>query len=333
MFFLAMSTLRRFAAFFGPSRKGVQKPVHLGCNKIFILPTKAGLCFFALLLTMLLISINYNNPPGYLLTFLLAGVGFVSIFHAHRTLFGLLISHTPARAVFAGTTARFQVTVHNPNPAKRHGLRVSWSRLADGQVQDIPGKAASRFFLPCPALARGRLAADSVVVSSVHPLGLFRAWSPVHLAMSCTVYPQPEHAGPRWSASASDQAEQSGNRAEAGLIDPAGDDFIGLRAYRPGDPPRQVAWKATAKGESTVSKEFAVESIDAAIWLQWDHAARQDVEATLSRLCRWVLEADKSGRPYGLALPDRRIEPSTGPGHLAQCLTALALFKTPLEFP
>jgi uncharacterized protein (DUF58 family) len=305
-----------------------QEPVLLGPHKIYILPTRAGLLFFILLLTMLLISINYNNPPGYLLTFLLAGVGFVSIFHTHRTLHGLRISHVPARPVFAGDTARFQVVIRNPAAADRHAIRVSWSRLGKGPVRDISAKTAARFTLPRPAPARGRLSAGRFVVSSVHPLGLCRAWSPMQLAMSCIVYPQPETDGPKWTPSLPDRADQSGKLHGTGPTGRDGDDFSGLRTYRLGDPPRQVAWKATARGETMYSKEFALQGEHAVIWLQWPDVPQGDVETALSRLCRWALEAHAAGSPYGLMLPERRVEPSTGPGHLDICLTALALYQS-----
>jgi uncharacterized protein (DUF58 family) len=43
-------------------------------------------------------------------------------------------------------------------------------------------------------------------------------------------------------------------------------------------------------------------------------------------LCRGVLDAEQSGRHYGLRLPGEVIEPGRGARHAEQCLTALALF-------
>ena len=50
------------------------------------------------------------------------------------------------------------------------------------------------------------------------------------------------------------------------------------------------------------------------------------VEARLSRLTSWVLQADRSGACYGLRLPARRIAPAAGEKHRHRCLEALARF-------
>lgn len=319
--------MRIFNSLLAGSSQDAQDRAILGRNRIYILPTRAGMVFFILLLTMLLISINYNNPPGYLLTFLLAGVGFVSIFHAHRTLYGLVVGHESVRGVFAGGTAHFPVLIRNPGRVDKRGVRAGWTRLGDGPTQDLPKKGQARFLLSLPAPERGRLAAGPVTVSTVHPLGFLRAWSPVRLATTCTVYPKPERDGPGWPQTAMDLAGSPDPPGGAAGSGQDGEDFSGLRAYRAGDPPRQVAWKATARSGAMFSKEFALQRDDPVIWLQWGDAAMPDPEARLSRLCRWVLEADRSGRPYGLVMPGAQLGPSSGPGHLTRCLTALALFE------
>ena len=54
-------------------------------------------------------------------------------------------------------------------------------------------------------------------------------------------------------------------------------------------------------------------------------AGSLDTEARLSRLCAWLLQADKLGLSYGLRLPGLQIKPSSGEAHKRQCLEALAL--------
>jgi len=46
----------------------------------------------------------------------------------------------------------------------------------------------------------------------------------------------------------------------------------------------------------------------------------------LSRLCRWVIDADEAGIAYGLSLPGLHLAPACGERHRQQCLEALALF-------
>ena len=101
-----------------------------------------------------------------------------------------------------------------------------------------------------------------------------------------------------------------------------------LRAYRAGDPPRQIAWKALARGQDLLTKDFSA-TASSELWLDWDDARAADVEARLAILAHWVLQADGYGQAYGLRLPGVRIPADRGEGHRAHCLQALALFELP----
>ena len=62
------------------------------------------------------------------------------------------------------------------------------------------------------------------------------------------------------------------------------------------------------------------------VWLDWDATVGADPEARLSRLCRWVIDAEAAGARYGLRLPGNQIAPGNGPTHYHRCLSALALY-------
>ena len=60
------------------------------------------------------------------------------------------------------------------------------------------------------------------------------------------------------------------------------------------------------------------------LWLDAHAAALPDIEARLSRLCAWVLMADRLGLDYGLRVAGRQLAPSQGEAHKRQCLELLA---------
>ena len=62
------------------------------------MPTRAGLVFALTLLVLLVASINYQLNLGYVLTFLLAGSGAVSMHMTHGTLRGLTLHLKPVGA-------------------------------------------------------------------------------------------------------------------------------------------------------------------------------------------------------------------------------------------
>jgi uncharacterized protein (DUF58 family) len=51
-----------------------------------------------------------------------------------------------------------------------------------------------------------------------------------------------------------------------------------------------------------------------------------DVEARLSQLARWVVDADSRGERYALELPGTSIAADRGPEQRQRCLAALARF-------
>ena len=105
------------------------------------------------------------------------------------------------------------------------------------------------------------------------------------------------------------------------------DDFAGLRNYQVGDSLRHVAWKAVARGQAVLTKQFSGLAAGE-LWLDWDAMPTEmHTEARLSRLTRWVLDAARTGQAFGLRLPSRIIPPGVGATHQEQCLTALALFE------
>ena len=53
---------------------------------------------------------------------------------------------------------------------------------------------------------------------------------------------------------------------------------------------------------------------------------RIDLELRLSRMTRWVLEAEGRALPYALRLGAERFEAANGAAHQAACLRALALY-------
>ncbi|MBC7916623.1 MAG: DUF58 domain-containing protein, partial [Rhodoferax sp.] len=105
--------------------------------------------------------------------------------------------------------------------------------------------------------------------------------------------------------------------------------YDGVRAYRRGDPLKLVVWKKAAKADELVSRDASqVQQYE--LWLDLNQtglpgAANANLEARLSRLCAWVLSADKMGLQYGLRLGGQTIAPASGEVHKRQCLQALAL--------
>jgi uncharacterized protein (DUF58 family) len=290
-------------------------PVTLVQRRIFILPTRQGYFFAAILVVLLLASINYALSLGFVLTFLLAAMGGVSMLHTWRNLAHLKLRPGRCEAVFAGDTAHFGVVVESP-ARERFGLAVR-RRAEDPVYADAPPGEAVSVFLPVPATRRGRLRCGRLEIYTRYPVGLFHAWSYFDFGLSVIVYPRPDD-------SAGAPPQQSRADDSEGIPIAGDDDFHLLRPYRAGDPPRQIAWKALARGDELMAKEFQA-SASRELWLDWMDAHAADPEARLSILAHWVIECERIGQRYGLRLPGTSIAPGRGEGHRIRCLEALAL--------
>lgn len=312
---LADPRLRRWFQGDAPPERGT---VVLGHRRVYIMPTRAGWIFAATIGILLVGSINYALQLGFALTFLLAGMGLAGMVHTTRNLARLAVSAGRAEPVFAGERAQFHLHLDNRSPFDRPAILVRHLASHAQQVLDLPALATRAAVLQVPASRRGWLRLTRVMLETRFPLGLFRAWSYVELDARCLVYPRPARSA--LPAPAADAAAGAA-RAQA----QGSDDFSGLRGYQPADSPRHVAWKAAARAEHLLTKQFSG-AAGADLWLDWSLVAGAPTdEQRLSRLCGWVLEAEQAGARYGLRLPGLEIAPGRGDAHRSACLQALAL--------
>jgi uncharacterized protein (DUF58 family) len=291
----------------------------LNHRRVYIVPTRMGWVFGATVVVLLVGSINYALQLGFALTFLLAGTGLAGMVHTARNLGRVAISTGRVEPVFAGEPAQFRLYLDNRNDHDRPAILARHLASGSQMVADIPAHSAAEIVLAVPAERRGWMPLSRVMLETRFPLSFFRAWSYIEPEARALVYPKPERAP--LPAPAPD--ERSG---AARALARGNDDFSGLRGYAPTDSPRHVAWKAVARTGNMLTKQFSGDS-SAELWLDWNSLpAGLDVEARLSRLAGWVLDAERASANYGLRLPGAEIPPDRGEDHRAKCLAALALY-------
>lgn len=293
--------------------------VRLHHRRVYILPTGQGVAFLLMLVVMLLWALNYSNSMAFGLTFLVAGIMLNSMWLTHRNLLGLEVSTARADPVFVGQQARFPVRCKALDGQTRFAIQLRARAGEEVVFGDVPGEQWLSLPVPVPAATRGWLEPGAITIFTRFPLGLFRAWGYASFEQRCLVYPKPEGNQPLPLHEAVVQGN-GGAASGTGV-----EDFEGLRNYVPGDSIRHVAWKAAARGDELPVKIFAGETRKE-LWLDWDSLHAESIEAKLSQLCRWLLQAEASGLDYGLRLPGLSLAPSSGEDHRRACLEALALF-------
>ena len=297
-------------------------PFTFHSRRIYILPTRLGIGFGAVIAIMLIAALNYANSAAMFLTFLLAGFALVAMHQCHRNLLRTSFISASAPPMFAGTHGGLYVTLGNDARFTRHGVDVVALDGTPGSV-DLPINGHAQTSVPLPLSKRGVLRIDRLHISTSYPYNLFRAWTWVHLPIEVLVYPRPHGSAP--------MPLESGHKAGSRAMALAGaDEWRSLRPFRDGDSPRQVAWKAYARGSPLLVKEYSALGADQRLF-DFTRLSHLDTEARLEQLARWIVDADSRGERYGLAMPERFYEPDTGPQHRHECLEALARYALPRD--
>ncbi len=294
--------------------------VTLNIKRIFIIPTLISGAVFIALGILLLMAINFQNSLIYGLAFWLLALIVISIFFTYRNLSGVTFKAVQSNPCFAGEKAVFELEVSCSESQKKSAISVGWKNQDLAKV-DLQDHHNVRIKLSHETTRRGIFKPDKLSIFTVYPIGLVVAWSYAVLGMQSIVYPEPilQKSAENDSQGVDDDAEQGKEIARGST------DFSGIREYQIGDSPKHIHWGAYAKTGKAYTKTFA-DYANQDLWLEWDSLALAGVETKLSHLCAKVLQFHQEQQVYGLKIPGKTIQPSSGEAHKTLCLTALALY-------
>ena len=283
-------------------------------RRIYVLPTRFGIVLGLLLVAMLVAGLNYNSNLGLAFGFLMTSLVLVAMHHCHRNLQGLGVDAVLEIDAFAGGSAEAAFLLHNTARLARCDIEIccedaaTTQTVAAGSFQQVQVSLAMR--------RRGVVRIEQVELRTGYPFGWFRAWTYVQSPL--TVYVAPKPHGERALPPASYAVGAAANSEARG-----DDEFAGLQAYQAGVPIKHMAWKALARGGDPVVRSYSGRAARPE-WLDWAALPGLDPESRLSQLCRWVLDSETAGHPYGLRLPGAEIAPARGELQRIACLRALA---------
>jgi uncharacterized protein (DUF58 family) len=281
-----------------------------------------------------LAALNTGNNLLYLLLGALLGMVVLSGWMSEQVVRHAVVTRRVPRGARAGGVARIAYLVENRGRSPIYALEIREAGR-DG-VAFVPTlEPGAR----CVAHARHRFHQRGVfplrrlVVSTSFPFGLFLKQRDVEQAGSIVVWPRGDMAvrDPRPGAGGLRQ-----QRSVAAAATRARGDFRALRPYRPGDDPRDVNWRASARSAVPVVREYEQDAA-AAFWLCLDlqrplgeHAAsEQAIELAASLAVR----AARNGERFGFASADVRLDPAPGRRQLERVLDALAAARPRPDAP
>ena len=270
----------------------------------FLRLTKVGLWFLIFLVIVAVAATNTGNNGLFLVLAFMTAVFVVSHLLAGRNVRGLRVALEAPGEVFVNRPAVLNIEITNRGWIPRWLLVLSVDPR-DVEPRSDPPKRRSAPFLasylePGKRMTgktemmlrrRGRRRIRRAHVTSLFPLGFFRKGRRFPVDLEMLVYPeifQPSTKVP----------EQLGYSGEENSRRPGwGHELLGLRSYRPGDDPRGIHWKQSARTGELIFKERESEE-NRRLMIVFDNAVGKLTPAGERRFERLVSEAATAALNY-----------------------------------
>lgn len=285
--------------------------------------TRGGGLFAGGAVAIGLAAINTGSNLLYLLVGAMMGFIAVSGWLSEGVIWGVEVKALPPRAVTAGVPARVGYEIRNRN-----------RRTPTYAVELVPDEG-ERAFTPVVRAGhavvvrtertfprRGVVPLRTVRVTTSFPFGLFIKERTVRVRGEVVVWPRRDRPiREPWAGAVGRRARAATGGGDAG----ARGEFRGLREYRPGDDPRDVHWRSSARLGEPLVREYEQDTAPA-VWLCLDlrgppgDRAEVAVEIAATLAERAVARGDR----VGLVTPGAEIPPAPGRRQLERVLDALA---------
>lgn len=140
-----------------------------------------------------------------------------------------------------------------PSKQRQRTNPYKLAEVKEGAVSPLAPMQQGHAAIELTPLRRGILRFSGVTIGRADPFGLCRALRKVRLPQSMVILPK-RYRLPAIALPGSTKY-QEGGVAMASKVGPS-DEFVSLRDYRYGDPPRHIHWRSWAKSGKPVVKEF-----------------------------------------------------------------------------
>lgn len=286
--------------------------------------TLGGLVFTLGALAVGFAAMNTGNNLLYLLLGSMLGFITVSGWLSEKVISGLQIERRLPTAVTVGQPMRIAYHVRN---LKRWLPSLAVEIFETGLPESaflahVPAKGSAEARSTNSFVRRGIYPLGTMTLSTAFPFGMFLKQRDLEIAGEVVVWPRSDRPirdlstgggrVPRLGVSARGAAGTTG-------------EYRSLRAYRPGDDPRDIHWRSSARLREPVIREYERDGAETC-WICLDtraeptDAAEVAIEVAASMAARAIAEA----RPVALAAGDVVIEAGEGPGQLGRILDVLA---------
>lgn len=303
-------------------------------------PWREGVIWIAAAAVMLVIGILKGINLVIVLAYLMGGLWVINLLLARRAVRGLSARRLPLPPVQAGVPVEWQIEVRDDGTPP--GSWVLEERVRDSAAAWLVVRSGSgTVFRPRVRATfplRGRYSIQPLTARSTFPFGLVGRKVQLLPADELIVLPRPARVdGERlrtWLFRA--WAGRDEERRKVRRVVEREAEVHGLRDYRPGDAPRRIHWKATARRNRLTVREYEDAAPPRLLvivdpWLparpkKADHDRLEMVISLAAGVCKEWRRAAGARLALVLAGPTPvALDGPPGPGFTERQLTALAL--------
>ncbi len=287
--------------------------------------TRAGAFFTLGALAIGFAAINTGNNLLYLLLGAMLGVVAVSGWLSEQTIRALKVQRTVPTGTPTGTDVRIRYeVVNNKKRLASYAVELTEAGLEGRAFVGRLGPASRAATVSGNTFSqRGVYRLGTLTIGTEFPFGLFRKERDVSLPGELVIWPRTDRAVQAHAAGAGRQIRREAS--VAGFAPGARGEYRGLREYRPGDDPRDIHWRSSARLNVPVVREYDQDASET-VWIALDVSQPDspDAEAAVEIAASLAARSIQTGAPVGLSAGEHQIPPGSGAGHLELILDALA---------
>lgn len=295
-----------------------------------MMPTKFGYIFAIGIFVMILTSSLYSNNLGFITAFFFGSIAITGAILQNENLKKLDLEKGKTLLITENTLEIDKISVFNSgsNPKTSFYLRPQKSFLTKYPELEIKSSQAGeinpgetiflRLTIMCKNISVYNL--DHMIIETIFPLGLFRAFCLKKLDYQIFSSPRPSQRIPQ-SNSASNQNESSSIHSV--------EDFQSHKNHELGEPISKIDWKVLARGLGLVTKTFETQSHQNFL-ISLDDLMLRNLEENSRQISRLIHDAKKHHTKYRVKHQGKMIA-GQGPKMFNDAMKALTIRVSELK--
>jgi len=302
-------------------------------RRTFILPTKTGMYFALGDLVILALAFIYSNNAIYFLCFFIFSMGLITMVITNFNLARIRINKIEGRSFFADEKGKIYIELMNPSRSSVYALQMRFRGSTQFvEINKIEGRDCVLVEVPLELGNRGMQNLPILILETQFPFCFFRSWKLMRPEEPLLIYPA--RLGIRQlPATLGDQGGEPMKEQEKKYV--SEEVFAGHRNYSHSDSFRRIDWKAYARTQALLVKQYESEESgeDAEnVILNWNHTGHlKNLEARISQMTVWMEICHQRRGKFQLELPGWKSPLSRGDGHYREILEKLSLLPAEIN--